>query len=298
MSAYLPTIKQLRYLVALADLGHFRKAAEACFVSQSAFSVAIQELENLLKLQLVDRTNRSVTITAIGQDVVSQARLVLRDMEMLVDIAQGEQQPLAGRLQLGVIPTIAPFLLPNVVPKLRKQYPKLKLFLKEDMTARIYDELMEGKLDVIIIALPYELKNVETHVLFKDQFYLAYHQGTKQVDPENYNFKLLQHGSVLLLEDGHCLRDHALSASKVRQADMLNQFSASSLYTLIQMVDNDLGVTFIPEMAVKSDLLKGTKVRTLPLKASSYREIALVWRRGSARQKEFHALGELIRESH
>ena len=151
---HLPTVRQLRYFSALVEHCHFRRAAEACFVSQSAFSVAIQELESLLGVRLVDRTNRRVTITRIGQDVAVQARLCLRDLEDLVEVARSEREPLAGSLHLGVIPTIAPFLLPRLLPRLRRAYPKLKLYLHEDTSARIHADLMAGRLDLLLLAFP------------------------------------------------------------------------------------------------------------------------------------------------
>jgi LysR family hydrogen peroxide-inducible transcriptional activator len=292
----LPTIKQLRYLLALDEHRHFGRAAAACFVTQSAFSIAIRELETLLRVQLVDRTNKRVTITDLGRDIVSQARLVLRDMEMLVELARSQQGPLAGRLKLGVIPTVAPFLLPGLLPRLRRAYPKLQLFLREDITARIYDELLAGDLDLILIALPYELRNVEVMKLFRDRFRLACHRGTHLVDPEHYAFNRLNSESVLLLEDGHCLRDHALSACRLRSHDKLSRFAATSLQTLVQMVDNDLGITFLPEMCEDSTLLKSTQIRTYPLPESSYREIGLVWRQGSGRTAEFRELGAFIQK--
>ena len=150
----LPTIKQLRYFVALQAHEHFGKAAEASFVSQSAFSTAIKELESVLNVRLVDRTNKNVTITDIGKEIAIQARLVLRDLESLVEVARGNQEPLVGRLKLGVIPTIAPFLLPKVLPVLRSQYPRLQLYLREDTTQRIYAQLMDGTLDLMLIGLP------------------------------------------------------------------------------------------------------------------------------------------------
>lgn len=294
----LPTIKQLRYFIALEKHTHFGKAAQACFVSQPAFSVAIQELESVLNAQLVDRTNKKVTITHIGKDVAAQARLVIRDLEGLVDLARENQQPLSGQLNIGVIPTIAPFLLPGLLPKLRKSYPKLELYLTEDQTDRVYAALMEGDLDVILIALPYELKNVESMTLFRDHFYLACRKDTKLIDPEHYNIDKLPQESILLLEDGHCLRDHALSACKIRNQDKISNVAASSLLTLIQMVDADLGVTFIPEMALGTSILKNTQVKTWPIKSGSYREIGLVWRKGSMRVDEFKLLGEFIKDHH
>jgi LysR family transcriptional regulator, hydrogen peroxide-inducible genes activator len=294
----LPTIKQLRYFVALDKYRHFGKAARACFVSQPAFSVAIQELESTLNVQLVDRTNKNVTITHSGKEVAEQARLVIRDLEGLVELAKENQLPLSGQLNLGVIPTIAPFLLPGLLPKLRKSYPKLELYLTEDQTDRVYASLMNGDLDVILIALPYELKSVETMTLFRDHFYLACRKDTKLIDPDNYSIEQLPQESVLLLEDGHCMRDHALSACKIRNQDKISHVAASSLLTLLQMVDADLGVTFIPEMALGSSMLKNTQVKTWSIKPPSYREIGLVWRKGSMRTSEFKLLGEFIKKHH
>ena len=290
-----PSIKQMRYLVALEKHRHFGKAARSCFISQPAFSVAIRELESVLNVRLVDRTRKNVTITGVGRDVAAQARLVLNDLEGLVDIARHLQKPLSGRLNLGVIPTIAPFLLPGLLPKLRKAWPALKLYPVEDQTQRIYKQLMHGDLDVILIALPYELKGTEDIVLFRDHFFLACRQDTKLIDPANYTVEQLPDESILLLEDGHCLRDHALSACRIRNRDKVSHVTASSLLTLIHMVDADLGVSFIPEMAIGTPILKNTHVRTWPMKSGNYREIGLVWRKGSMRVKEFRMLGEFIR---
>lgn len=292
---HLPTTKQLRYFVALEQHEHFGKAAEACFVSQPAFSVAIKELENLLNIQLVDRTNKNVTVTALGRDIARQARVVLRDLEDLVDIAKGNQQPLTGQLKLGVIPTIAPFLLPRLLPALRKAYPDLKLYLKEDLTERVYERLMDGELDLILIALPYELRNTTDMVLFDDRFFLAYQQKSTFVDPSHYSLNSLPSDSILLLEDGHCLRDHALSACNIKNADKVSSITATSLLTLVQMVDADLGITYLPEMAVNSSLLKNTRIKTMAMDAGSSRQIGLVWRKASTRQDEFAMLGEFIR---
>lgn len=293
----LPTVKQLRYFVALEEHQHFGKAAQACFVSQSAFSVAIRELESRLGVRLVDRTNRKVTVSQLGREVATQARLCIRDMEALVEVARGNREALAGPLRLGVIPTIAPFLLPRVLPALRKAHPRLQLLLREETTRRIYDQLMDGQLDLILLALPYELRNVELMPLFKDRFQLACRAGTKLVDPENYRFNRLNAQSVLLLEDGHCLRDHAISACRIRKLDKISRFSASSLLTLVEMVDADLGITYLPEMAEGSSILSGTRVKTYPMRDDAYRDIGLAWRRGSGRTDEFRLLGEFIVKS-
>ena len=291
----LPSTKQLRYFVALADAEHFGRAAEAVHVSQSAFSNAIKELEARLDTQLVDRTNRRVTITATGQQIATQARLCLRDVESLVEMVAGQKQPMTGSLRLGVIPTIAPFLLPRALPKLRRQFPNLRLFLIEDQTHRIYERLMQGELDVLLLALPWEMRGVDTEVLFEDRFCLASRQGTSKVDPNNYRFNRLDADSVLLLEEGHCLRDHALEACKIRNTQKVQPFAASSLLTLVEMVDADLGITFLPEMARDSTLLKNTRVRMYPLGENSHRKISLAWRKGSDRVEEFKMLGEFFR---
>ncbi len=289
-----PTLKQLRYLVSLSEIGHFGRAAKACFVSQSAFSAAIQELESLLDTQLVDRTNRQVTITSTGAEVVTQARLCLRDVDGLVEIAGQTRKPLSGDLRLGVIPTIAPFLLPELLPRLRRDFPALRLYLTEDQTSRIHEKLLDGELDLILLALPFELRSTETLELFRDRFRLACREDTTRVDPQHYRYSQLDAGSVLLLEDGHCLRDHSLSACKIRNTEKISRFAASSLLTLVEMVDADLGITFLPEIAEGSAILRKTRVRLYPLQDSSYRTIGLAWRKGSARGEEFRLLGELI----
>lgn len=293
----LPSTKQLQYFVALVEHEHFGRAAEASFVSQSAFSNAIKELETTLSAHLVDRTNRQVTITALGQQVATQARLVLRDLGDLVEMAAGSTKPLSGDLRLGVIPTIAPFMLPRVLPKLRRTYKDLRLYLIEDQTQRIYERLMDGELDVLLLALPWEMRGVEMLSLFNDPFRLACRDGTDRVDPDNYRFNRLDADSILLLEDGHCLREHALAACKIRDTQKVQRFAASSLLTLIEMVDADLGISFLPAMAEGSVLLRNTRVRLYPLAENSYRQIGLAWRKGSSRVEEFELLGEFLKET-
>jgi len=291
----LPTVKQLRYLIALEKHLHFGKAAEACFVTQSAFSVAIKELENILNTSLVDRTNRSVVFTSTGTLVAQQARLTMFDLEGIIDITKSSQEPLSGPLMMGVIPTIAPFLLPRILPAIRKQYPKLELYLKEEQTNRIHQLLLDGELDILLLALPVDLINTESVSIFNDPFKLAYRKGTTLIDPENFSPNKLNKESILLLEDGHCLRDHAMSACSLSKKEKISKFSASSLYSLTQMVDSDLGITFVPQMAVDSGLLKQTKVVTSELKEKSYREIGLMWRKSSVRKQEFNLLADVIR---
>ncbi len=293
----LPTVKQLRYLVTLEKYLHFGKAAEACFVTQSAFSVAIKELEGQLNVSLVDRTSRSVTFTSVGKLVAEQARHALFDLEGIVDIARSVQQPLTGPLKMGVIPTIAPFLLPKILPEIRKRFPKLELYLKEEQTKKIHALLLEGELDILLLALPVELTNTDTVSLFTDTFKLAYKQGTRLIDPQDFTPSKLNQGVILLLEDGHCLREHALSACNLTRLEETNKFSASGLYSLVQMVNSDLGVSFIPQMAIDGGLLENTQVVTQDLKDHAYREIGLAWRKSSVRKQEFGMLADVILES-
>ncbi len=294
----LPTVKQLQLLIALDDYRHFSKAAKACFISQSAFSIAIKELESRLGIQLVDRTNRSVTFTEVGRDIVDQARLCMNDMERLVNIASSQQTPLSGRLTLGVIPTIAPFLLPLLLPRIQQQFPELQLYLREDKSEQVYEQLIQGKLDAVLIALPYDMKGVEIMRLYKDPFLFACRQNSKWTDElqEPVNINSLPDESILLLDDGHCLRDHALHACRLNDSDQVSRFAATSLQTLLQMVASDIGVTFIPAMATESLILKGSNIDLYAMPAGSYREIGLIWRKGSARAEEFRLLGSLIRK--
>lgn len=293
----LPTVKQLRYFEALERLAHFGHAAAACNVSQSAFSIAIRDLETLLGVQLVERSKRHVTVTPLGRQIADQARLCLRDLEQLVDLAEQRRRPLTGPMTLGVIPTIAPFLLPRVLPRVRERYPDLRLFIREDRTAALCEQLAAGELDLVLIAMPYPVRNLTVMTLFRDPFRLACHESTQLVDPQRFRPNRANAGSILLLEEGHCLRDQSLAACSLRNLEPVNRFAASSLFTLLEMVDADLGVTFLPAMAEGSALLERTRIRTWPLDPPGHRDIALAWRRGSERDAEFRALGHLVSEA-
>jgi len=291
----LPSVRQLQYFVALEELGHFGRAAEASFVSQSAFSTAIQELESTLGVQLVERTNRKVTINTVGREVAVQARLCLQELQDMGRLARERGVPLTGKLVLGVIPTIGPFLLPPLLRKLRRSFPKLQLYLKEQRSEELLAGLHAGNIDLLLMALPYPMKNVEKQLLFRDGFLLACRRGTKLVDPDHFNINGLNPESVLLLEDGNCLREHAVSACKISELDKVNRFAAASLHSLLEMVAGDLGVTFVPEMAQGSALLKGTNIATFPVKSGGHRDIALIWRKGSKLGDSYRVLGEFIR---
>ncbi len=296
----IPTIKQLKYLIALDDHLHFGKASAACFISQSAFSIAIKELETTLNVQLVDRSNKSVMMTETGRAIIRQARLCISDIETLIHIAASGQEPLSGRLTLGIIPTIAPFLLPPFIPEVLNRFPKLQLYLREDKTAVIHEQLLDGKLDLILVALPFQMKNVTIMPLFEDPFLLACRRGSKWVNAtkDELDFDALPDESVLLLEDGHCLRDHALAACKIRDSDQVSRFAATSLQTLLQMVVADLGITFLPAMARHSLIGKESDLQLHPMPKQSFREIGLAWRKSSSRSDEFTLLGDLLQELH
>jgi LysR family transcriptional regulator, hydrogen peroxide-inducible genes activator len=291
-----PTLKQLRFLIALDDYRNFGKAAAACHISQSAFSLAIKELEAKLNVRLVDRTNRRLAFTEIGRAIADQARLCLGDIEALMGIAASSREPLNGRLALGVIPTIAPFLLPSVLPEIRKRYPKLQLYLREDKTRVIHEQLLEGRLDLILIALPFEMRGVVKLPLFNDPFLFACREHSRWLQGRQGDIDTLPEESILLLDDGHCLRDHALQACDLRDSDQISRFAATSLQTLLQMVANDLGVTFIPAMARESIMLQGSNIELHPMPGDTGRQIGLAWRKGSGREQEFEAFGALIGE--
>lgn len=294
---HLPTIKQLRYFNALVEHNHFGKAADSCFVSQSAFSVAIKELENALGGRLVDRTNKSVTVTNLGREIYQQSLLVMAEMKKMLDMAQGNMSPLSGQLSVGMIPTIGPFVMPDLLPELSRHYPELDLEIHEGKSADIYEQLMRGQLDVIILALPYEMRSVETLTLFKDRFRLISSVNNHWLKGRKFNIDDVGDGAVLLLDDGHCLRDHAISACHIKHVDKVSHFTASSLLTLVEMVKQDLGVSFIPEMALKLPLFNSQEIQVDALEFDAYREIGLAWRKGSTRKKEFEMLGDCLLDS-
>jgi len=296
----LPTVKQLRYLIALEEQMHFGKAAASCFVSQSAFSTAIKELETTLNVRLVDRTNKSVVVTDIGRSIINQAHACLNDVETLVQLAASRQEPLSGRLTLGVIPTIAPFILPKMLPGIHEAFSNLELYLHEDKTLSLHKKLLQGKLDLILIALPYELRDTTVMPLFKDPFFLAHRRKSQWIKDNNsgVDFEVLPEESVLLLEDGHCLRDHALQACDIHDTDKINRFAATSLETLLQMVAMDLGVTFVPAMAKDALRLNESDINIRPLSKGTHRSIGLAWRKSSGRDSEFTMLGQQLQKLH
>jgi LysR family hydrogen peroxide-inducible transcriptional activator len=293
MTTYLPTIKQLQYLVALHEHGHFGHAAEACYVSQSTLSAGIRELESLLGVTLVERSRRVVRFTPLGNNVVAKAHRLLREAEELTDLVQSAGKPLSGELRMSVIPTIAPFLLPRILPRLRKERPQLKLFLREEPSAAAIESLHHGRADCVLLALPFPTGEVESEVIGKDKLFVAFPENDPRDPPAEILPSAINEGRLLLLEDGHCLKDHALAACNRPELRASATMIGTSLHTLVQMVDNGLGVTMLPEMAVEAGILNGTHVVARPLKAvNASREIALVWRKNSPRSDEFRLLAQ------
>ena len=293
----LPSVRHLRHLVALSDCGHFGRAAEACRVTQSTLSASIKELEAVLEAILVDRTKRRVVLTPVGIETVERARGIIKDIEDLVSFTASAREPLSGALRMGAIPTVGPFLLPRVLPGLRDSYSRLKLYLVEDLTERLVDSLHRGQLDVLLLAFPYDCGAVETTILFDDPFVVCLPSNHPLANEGAVKPRRLWDADLLLLKDGHCLRDHALSACHLADRHRTEGFEATSLPTLVQMVDNGLGITLLPWLAVEAGLLLGTSLVTRPLLAREpARKIGLVWRRGTGRRAEFRLLAKELTE--
>jgi LysR family hydrogen peroxide-inducible transcriptional activator len=290
-----PTIKQLQYLVALREHGHFGRAADACFVTQSTLSAGLRELESLLGVTLVERTRRVVRFTALGEKIADKALRVIRESEELAALARSPGRPLHGELRLGVIPTIAPFLLPAMLPRLRSQWPDLKLYLREETSQAACEALHRGQLDCVLLALPFACGDVESVALLDDRLFVAFPAGEAPPD-ELVEVDSIDENRMLLLEDGHCLKDHALSACNRPELRAHAAMMGTSLHTLVQMVDNGLGLTFIPAMAIEAGILDGTHVDAKPLRSDhGFRRIALIWRRSSPREAEFQLLAAALR---
>ena len=297
MTTYLPTLKQLQYLVALRDHGHFGRAAEACFVTQSTLSAGLRELESLIGVVLVERTRRVVRFTPLGVRIAEKAQRVLREADELGDLARAAGKPLAGELRMGVIPTIAPFLLPRLLPRLRADWPDLKLYLREEITPAACDSLHRGHVDCVLLALPYQCGDIDVAELFDDRLYVAFPADISE-PPARIAPEAIDETRLLLLEDGHCLKDHVLSACNRPELRAEAAMLGTSLHTLVQMVDNGLGVTLLPKMALDAGILNNTRIVARPLDTERpSRRIALVWRSGSPREKEFHLLADALRDA-
>jgi LysR family transcriptional regulator, hydrogen peroxide-inducible genes activator len=257
----------------------------------------VKELESILQVALVDRSKRRVVLTPIGIEAANRARKIVREVEELVSFTSATRDPLSGTLRMGTIPTIGPFLLPRVLPGLRQDYSRLKLYLVEDLTNRLIDLLHRGELDVVLLALPYDCGPVEITTLFEDRFVVGLPSEHPLAQAERIKPQQLWHEDLLLLKDGHCLRDHALEACHLADRSVTESFEATSLATLVQMVANGLGTTLLPNLAVEAGLLLGTNVVTRQLWSDEpARKIGLVWRRGTGRRNEFKLLAKELAE--
>jgi len=294
----LPSLRQLRFLVAVIDKRHFSAAATACNVSQSTLSAAILELEETLGVKLLERTKRVVMPTAIGLDLAEKAKALLRGAEQLVEAAEAARDPSSGPLQLGVIPTIGPFIAPKIMPILHKNFPDLKIFLREEQTAPLLARLDSGKLDAAIIALPFPCDGLETMDLGEDRFFVVCPSGHRLSRLDMVRADDLATEDLLLLEDGHCMRDHAMAACSLEGARRNSGFQGTSLHTLVQMTATGLGVTFAPQMALDAGILRGLDLKAIPLREGApARRIALAWRLTSSRKPLFRRLAVTLREA-
>ena len=288
------TLRQLRYLEALAETLHFGQAAEACAVTQPALSMQIKELEYELQVSLIERRRSGIELTEQGEEIVRRGRSILASVRDLLDYAKHRERVLTGSLKLGAIPSIAPYLLPAALPELQRHFPDLTLQLRESITETLIRELVNGYLDLILVALPIEDPEVETLHLFDDKFVLAARASkgkrAKATD-------MLVHERLLLLEEGHCLRDQALSFCRLVTPEARASFGASSLATIVQMVAHGYGITLLPEMAVASEVHQRSGIRLLHFPAPEpKREIGLAWRKTSPRKPDFHAFAALLKD--
>ena len=290
----LPSIKQLQYLLAVYQYQHFGRAAEACFIGQSTLSSAIQNLEETLGCQLIERENRSIMFTAIGEEVVERARKIIDDTISVKELTKSFLNPLQGRLTLGIIPTIASFIAADLYALCAAEFPDLELVLIEDTSDHLLDKLEKGQVDVSLLALPYETNKFHTHILTQDPFSLVLHQDY-QVTKDIKDFNLLPPSSVFLLEREHCMTDHALSACHLSKSECINPFEAASLHTLLSMVEKQLGVTFLPQMAINAGILNNKPMVYSHAQDSAYRDIGILWRKTSGRIRDFRLLCDRLK---
>lgn len=292
-------LRDLRYLVAVADERHFGRAAEACFVSQPTLSTQIRKLERELGVELVERNPRHVALTGIGERVVERARLVLREVDGIVDEARQSQDPATGTLRLGLFPTLAPYLLPHVVPEVHRRFPNLELLLVEEKSEVLHQQVRDGSLDAVLLARPVHDDQLHEHLLFEEPFVLAVPAGHPLAAArEPVTTSVLAGEQLLLLEEGHCLRDQALSVCQLAGGGERRGFRATSLETLRQMVAAGVGMTLLPELATVPPVATSEDVVLIPFEEPvPRREIALYWRRSSAFREFLPDLADVIARS-
>jgi LysR family hydrogen peroxide-inducible transcriptional activator len=291
----LPSPQQLRYLVTLVELRHVGRAALACSVTQSTLSSGILALERQLDTAILDRTvGKRVVITPLGLELAERARAALTALEAVSEAAAAARAPMAGPLRLGVIPTISPFLLPRLMPALRAAFPKLRLYLREDTTGRLVDGLGAGRLDLLLLALPCDTDGADTLAVARDEFLVALPPGHRLAAESRVPMAALGGERLLLLEDGHCLREHALAVCGLLAGERADNeaFAATSLHTLVQMVAGGLGVTLLPRLAVSGGVVAGADIVLRPLAgAGGWRTLGLAWRPASPRASDYRAVG-------
>lgn len=290
-------LRDLRYLVALAEQRHFGRAAEACHVSQPTLSTQIKKLEDELGVALVERAPRHVMLTPAGLDIAARARRVLAEVDQMRETARRTADPEAGSIRLGLFPTLGPYLLPHVVPRIRARFPRLELLLVEEKTEVVLHMLREGKLDAAVLALPLHEDWLDTEFLFEEPFLLAVPEGHPLSGHHDLRLSELGHERLLLLEEGHCLRDQALEVCTLAGAGEKEGFRATSLETLRQMVAAGVGVTLLPMLAVKPPVSASENIRLLSFRdPPPTRRLALVWRKSSAMSAFLHKLAEVLRD--
>jgi LysR family hydrogen peroxide-inducible transcriptional activator len=291
-------LKDLRYLVAVADTRHFGRAAERSFVSQPTLSAQLKKLEEYLGVQLIERAPKRVQLTPAGEEIVERARRILEASEEIVELARGHRDPLAGRLKLALLPTIGPYLLPNVASRLRKQLPRLELMLYEYQTDPMLEKLHSGEIDVGILALPVSMDGLDSRELYQEPFTVAVPTGHRLAQRSSIKVSDLDHETLLLLEDGHCLREQALDICSSSDVHEKQDFRATSLETLRQMVAAGVGITLLPELAARGAYGNARGVAIRPFaKPTPTRTIGAVWRRSSARREAIFALCDQV-EAH
>jgi LysR family hydrogen peroxide-inducible transcriptional activator len=289
-----PTLRQLSFLVALADERHFARAAQRCNVTQSTLSAGIRELEANLGVPLAERTKRTVRMTATGLEIAGRARILLNDADELVRMAARSREPLSGELKLGVIPTVGPFILPRMMSAVRDRYPGLRLYLREQPTDLLLEALAAGELDAALMAFPFQTDGVDREILFEDGYRLACPADHPLARRRKLGRKDIEDLRLMLLQREHCLHRHALSAFAGVDLQQDVRFEATSLATLVAMVAEGLGVTLLPELAIDAGLADAYDIALVPVSDICPREIGLAWRRSSGREEEFRLLGRLI----
>ena len=290
------TLRHLQFLIAVADTSSFSRAAEISFVTQPTLSAGIKELEDRLGVQLIERTRRSVMLTPLGEQVATRARALLLDAKEIEELARAHQNPEVGDLRLGAIPTIGPYLIPQALPLIRAQFPGLRLYLREEMTEALIEGLNAGRLDLILIALPFDTGSLEIAHLFDDGYQLA--TPPHAPHPQKTGLSALKDaGQLMLLEKGHCLQRHALQAYPDRNLAQDETFAATSLTTLVAMVSEGLGVTLLPNLAIDAGIVSHAEVSLTPLPDACPRQVVLAWRPNSARKGLFDKLADLLRQS-